>query len=217
MLSSFTFVITIIIIGVSFAEPLSAEGHYHSHSKPSIGQRNEESCHVGGSSGPNQDPVLHLRKSCSSEKFSLLSRANLEKFNSQPYEWKTRLCQLWVVPFHHIFKKIIGYIYYSAEWHIWCESSRDFLMAVQSHIPIVDAPARQPSAVALGDRFWLFIQTLNSARKSFNSIFHSKENSKYSFKENIHSIRQKLFKIRADMIFVTSITSSACVKLSALG
>ena len=77
MLSSFTFLITIIIIGVSFAEPLSAEGHYHSHSKPSIGQRNEESCHVGWSSRPNQDPVLQLRKSCSSENFSLLSTARL--------------------------------------------------------------------------------------------------------------------------------------------
>ena len=49
--------------------------------------------------------------------------------------------------------------------------------------------------VALGDRFGLFIQTLNNAKKSFNSIFNSKENSKYSFKEFIHSIRKKLFKI----------------------
>ena len=72
-------------------------------------------------------------------------------------------------------------------------------MVVQSHIPIVDAPARQPSAVALSDRFGLFIQTLNSARKSFNSRFNSKENSKYSFKENIHSIRKKLFKIRGQI------------------
>ena len=84
MLSSFTFVITIIIIGVSFAEPLSAEGHYHSHSKPSIGQRNEESCHVGGSSRPNQDPVLQLRKSCLSENLSFLStaRLHLKSFSS---------------------------------------------------------------------------------------------------------------------------------------
>ena len=44
--------------------------------------------------------------------------------------------------------------------------------------------------LALGDRFWLFIQTLNSARKSFNSIFNSKENSKYSFKESILSKRK---------------------------
>ena len=28
--------------------------------------------------------------------------------------------------------------------------------------------------VALGDRFWLFIQTLNKDKKSFNSIFDSK-------------------------------------------
>ena len=50
-------------------------------------------------------------------------------------------------------------------------------------------------SLALGDRFWLFIQTLNNAKKSFYSIFNSKENSKYSFKEFIHSIRKKLFKI----------------------
>ena len=41
--------------------------------------------------------------------------------------------------------------------------------------------------LALGDWFWLFIQTLNSARKSFNSIFNSKTKSNYSFKEFIHS------------------------------
>ena len=46
------------------------------------------------------------------------------------------------------------------------------------------------SWVALGDRFWLFIQTLNNAKKSFNS----KENSKYSFKEFIHSIRKNYSK-----------------------
>ena len=50
--------------------------------------------------------------------------------------------------------------------------------------------------IALGDRFGLFIQTLNNAKKSFNSIFNSKENSEYSFKEFIHSIGKKLFKIR---------------------
>ena len=59
--------------------------------------------------------------------------------------------------------------------------------------------ASRRARVALGDRFWLFIQTLNSARKSFNSIFNSKENSKYSFKEFIHSIRKKLFKIRGQI------------------
>ena len=53
-----------------------------------------------------------------------------------------------------------------------------------------------PAPVALGDRFWLFIQTLNNARKLFNSIFNSKENSKYSFKPFIHSIGKKLFKLR---------------------
>ena len=41
--------------------------------------------------------------------------------------------------------------------------------------------------VAMGDRFWLFIQTLNNDKKSFNSIFDSKTNSNYSFKEFIHS------------------------------
>ena len=41
--------------------------------------------------------------------------------------------------------------------------------------------------VALGDRFWLFIQTLNNAKKPFNSIFNSKTKSNYSFKEFIHS------------------------------
>ena len=53
--------------------------------------------------------------------------------------------------------------------------------------------------LALGDRFWLFIQTLNSAKISFNSIFNSKENSKYSFKEFIHSMRKKLFKTRGQI------------------
>ena len=41
--------------------------------------------------------------------------------------------------------------------------------------------------LALGDRFWLFIQTLNNAKKPFNSIFNSKTRSNYSFKELIHS------------------------------
>ena len=41
--------------------------------------------------------------------------------------------------------------------------------------------------VALGDRFWLFIQTLNNDKKPFNSIFNSKTKSNYSFKEFIHS------------------------------
>ena len=41
--------------------------------------------------------------------------------------------------------------------------------------------------VALGDRFRLFIQTLNNAKKPFNSIFNSKTRSNYSFKEFIHS------------------------------
>ena len=45
------------------------------------------------------------------------------------------------------------------------------------------------SGIALGDRFWLFIQTLNNAKKPFNSIFNSKRRSNYSFKESIHSIK----------------------------
>ena len=36
---------------------------------------------------------------------------------------------------------------------------------------------------------------LGKSKKSFDSMFNSKENSKYSFKEFIHSIRKKLFKI----------------------
>ena len=43
------------------------------------------------------------------------------------------------------------------------------------------------TTLALGDRFWLFIQTLNNDEKPFNSIFNSKTKSKYSFKEFIHS------------------------------
>ena len=43
------------------------------------------------------------------------------------------------------------------------------------------------SSLALGDRFWLFIQTLNNDKKPFNSIFNSKTKSNYSFKEFIHS------------------------------
>ena len=41
--------------------------------------------------------------------------------------------------------------------------------------------------VALGDRFWLFIQTLKNDKKPFNSIFNSKTILNYSFKEFIHS------------------------------
>ena len=41
--------------------------------------------------------------------------------------------------------------------------------------------------LALGDRFWLFIQTLNNDKKPFNSIFNSKRKSNYSFKKFIHS------------------------------
>ena len=65
--------------------------------------------------------------------------------------------------------------------------------------------------LAMGDRFWLFIQTLNNDKKPFNSIFnsktksnysfkefiHSKTKSNYSFKEFIHSNWKKLFKIRS--------------------
>ena len=43
------------------------------------------------------------------------------------------------------------------------------------------------ASVAMGDRFWLFIQTLNIDQKPFNSIFNSKTKSNYSFKEFIHS------------------------------
>ena len=46
--------------------------------------------------------------------------------------------------------------------------------------------------IALGDRFWLFIQTLNNAQKSFNSIFNSKTRSNYSFKEFIHSKKSQI-------------------------
>ena len=42
-------------------------------------------------------------------------------------------------------------------------------------------------SLAMGDRFWLFIQTLNNDKKPFNSIFNSKTKSNYSFKEFIHS------------------------------
>ena len=45
----------------------------------------------------------------------------------------------------------------------------------------------EQAGVALGDRFWLFIQTLNIDKKPFNSIFNSKTKSNYSFKEFIHS------------------------------
>ena len=41
--------------------------------------------------------------------------------------------------------------------------------------------------VALADTFWIFIFSLNRAKKWFNSIFHSKLNPKYSFKKIIHS------------------------------
>ena len=43
------------------------------------------------------------------------------------------------------------------------------------------------SQLAMGDRFRLFIQTLNNAKKPFNSLFNSKTRSNYSFKEFIHS------------------------------
>ena len=35
--------------------------------------------------------------------------------------------------------------------------------------------------IALGDRFWLFIQTLNNDKKPFNSIFNSQTKLNYSF------------------------------------
>ena len=41
--------------------------------------------------------------------------------------------------------------------------------------------------LAMSDRFWLFIQTLNNNKKPFNSIFHSKTKSNHSFKEFILS------------------------------
>ena len=49
--------------------------------------------------------------------------------------------------------------------------------------------------IGVGDRFRLFIQTLNNAWKPFNSIFNSKWNQKYSFNEFIHSNWKKLFKM----------------------
>ena len=49
--------------------------------------------------------------------------------------------------------------------------------------------------LGVGDRFRLFIQTLNNAWKPFNSIFNSKWNQKYSFNEFIHSNWTKLFKM----------------------
>ena len=53
----------------------------------------------------------------------------------------------------------------------------------------------RPPLVGVGDRFRLFIQTLNNAWKPFNSIFNSKWNQKYSFNEFIHSNWTKLFKM----------------------
>jgi len=41
--------------------------------------------------------------------------------------------------------------------------------------------------VGVADIFWLFIFTLNRAKKWFNSIFNSKLNREYSFNKIIHS------------------------------
>ena len=43
-----------------------------------------------------------------------------------------------------------------------------------------------------GDRFWLFIFTLNRAKKWFKSIFNSKLNQVYSFNRIIHSNWKKI-------------------------
>ena len=43
------------------------------------------------------------------------------------------------------------------------------------------------SHLGVGDRFWLFIFTLNRAKKWFNSIFNSKLNQEYSVNKIIHS------------------------------
>ena len=48
------------------------------------------------------------------------------------------------------------------------------------------------SRVGVGDRFWLFIFTLNRAKKWFNSIFNSKLNQEYSFNKIIHSNWKKI-------------------------
>ena len=47
--------------------------------------------------------------------------------------------------------------------------------------------------VGTADRFWLFIFTLNRAKKWFNSIFNSKLIRKYSFNKIIHSILNKKY------------------------
>ena len=41
--------------------------------------------------------------------------------------------------------------------------------------------------LGVADRFWLFIFTLNQAKKWFNSIFNSKSHREYSFNKIIHS------------------------------
>ena len=54
-------------------------------------------------------------------------------------------------------------------------------------VPFLLCQASSTAQVALGDRFSLFIQTLNIDQKPFNSILNSKTKSNYSFKEFIHS------------------------------
>ena len=53
--------------------------------------------------------------------------------------------------------------------------------------------------VALGDRFWLFIQTLNNDKRSFNSIFNSKTKSNYSFKNKIKLFIQRIYSFKKNI------------------
>ena len=46
--------------------------------------------------------------------------------------------------------------------------------------------------VGVADTFWLFIFTLNRAKKWFDSIFNSKLNQKYSFKKLFNSKNSKI-------------------------
>ena len=71
--------------------------------------------------------------------------------------------------------------------HIWFVSGSYYTFYPISKLDNSKLGSTQLFTLALGDRFWLFIQTLNNDKKPFNSIFNWKRKSNYSFKKFIYS------------------------------
>ena len=72
------------------------------------------------------------------------------------------------------FTDVILVIYY-AYWFTWGDGGDNgggYGGGWGPHLPRLPHQTRQP--LAMGDRFWLFIQTLNNDKKPPNSIFKSR-------------------------------------------